>query len=267
MFRAPGAHGKQPPHHPPAPGLPLPARPPRRSPRTAPHRIPPPGRPAAPRPPPPPGLQPSTTNTSKQRRGQIRTRGSLPSASRVPAGFKPVSQGRRLPPRVSHGRGDNYGPLLPRGPKGPSSAGLSSLPSAPEPRFPGGHRPCPAAGQAEPSRTEPGRNSVERPGKGRLTCMCRVLWTARVLDWQKPFPHSWHLKGFSLEWIYLEGNPWGEQRCRRRVGPATPDSASPYSNPSPRHPHLLFLLFPITILCMVKLLGRFKTFAIIRIEA
>lgn len=34
--------------------------------------------------------------------------------------------------------------------------------------------------------------------------MWRVLWTARVLDWQKPFPHSWHLKGFSLEWMYLQ---------------------------------------------------------------
>ena len=22
--------------------------------------------------------------------------------------------------------------------------------------------------------------------------------------WQNPFPHSWHLNGFSLEWMYLE---------------------------------------------------------------
>lgn len=34
--------------------------------------------------------------------------------------------------------------------------------------------------------------------------MCRILWTAKVLDWQNPFPHSVHLKGFSFEWIYLE---------------------------------------------------------------
>lgn len=52
--------------------------------------------------------------------------------------------------------------------------------------------------------------------------MCRVLWTARVLDWQKPFPHSWHLKGFSLEWMYLEGNAWGEQR----VGHTAPEPQS-----------------------------------------
>lgn len=37
-----------------------------------------------------------------------------------------------------------------------------------------------------------------------FTCECSVLWTARVLDWQNPFPHSWHLKGFSLEWMYLK---------------------------------------------------------------
>lgn len=41
-------------------------------------------------------------------------------------------------------------------------------------------------------------------GFSSLICMCNVLWTARVLDWQKPFPHSWHLKGFSLEWMYLQ---------------------------------------------------------------
>lgn len=33
--------------------------------------------------------------------------------------------------------------------------------------------------------------------------MCRILCTAKVRDWQNPFPHSRHLKGFSLEWIYL----------------------------------------------------------------
>ena len=32
--------------------------------------------------------------------------------------------------------------------------------------------------------------------------MCRILCTARVLDWQKPLPHSTHLKGFSFEWMY-----------------------------------------------------------------
>lgn len=41
-------------------------------------------------------------------------------------------------------------------------------------------------------------------GLSSLTCMCNVLWTANVLDWQKPFPHSWHLNGFSLEWMYLQ---------------------------------------------------------------
>lgn len=34
--------------------------------------------------------------------------------------------------------------------------------------------------------------------------MCRILWTANVLDWQNPLPHSEHLNGFSLEWMYLE---------------------------------------------------------------
>lgn len=33
--------------------------------------------------------------------------------------------------------------------------------------------------------------------------MCRILWTASVRDWQNPLPHSRHLKGFSLEWMYL----------------------------------------------------------------
>lgn len=50
--------------------------------------------------------------------------------------------------------------------------------------------------------------------RSNLTCMCNVLWTARVLDWQNPFPHSWHLNGFSLEWIYLEANTgvWNQYR-------------------------------------------------------
>lgn len=34
--------------------------------------------------------------------------------------------------------------------------------------------------------------------------MCRILWTAKVRDWQKPLPHSVHLKGFSLLWMYLK---------------------------------------------------------------
>lgn len=38
----------------------------------------------------------------------------------------------------------------------------------------------------------------------QFTCKCNVLWTAKVRDWQNPFPHSWHLNGFSLEWMYLE---------------------------------------------------------------
>lgn len=33
---------------------------------------------------------------------------------------------------------------------------------------------------------------------------CRTLWTASVLDWQNPLPHSPHLNGFSFEWIYLK---------------------------------------------------------------
>lgn len=33
---------------------------------------------------------------------------------------------------------------------------------------------------------------------------CRILCTASVLDWQKPLPHSPHLKGFSLLWMYLK---------------------------------------------------------------
>lgn len=50
-----------------------------------------------------------------------------------------------------------------------------------------------------------GLNYLTLAGFSSLTCMCKVLWTASVLDWQKPFPHSWHLKGFSLEWMYLRG--------------------------------------------------------------
>lgn len=34
--------------------------------------------------------------------------------------------------------------------------------------------------------------------------MCRILCTAKVLDWQNPLPHSVHLKGFSLLWMYLK---------------------------------------------------------------
>lgn len=34
--------------------------------------------------------------------------------------------------------------------------------------------------------------------------ICKILCTARVLDWQNPFPHSVHLNGFSFEWIYLK---------------------------------------------------------------
>lgn len=227
MFRAPGAHGKQPPRRPPAPGPRCP--PGRHGAATAPLRVPP-GRAGPGRCPAPAAageaLQPSTKNASKQRRGQTRTRGSLPAANRIPAGFKPVSQGRRFP-EVTTGR---CSPADPR-------ARSPSLPSAPEPCSPGGHRLCPAAAPSEPSRAEPGRGRAggtraERPRKAGLTCMCRVLWTARVLDWQKPFPHSWHLKGFSLEWMYLKGNPWGEQRCRRRVGHMTPNPASPNSTPS-----------------------------------
>lgn len=94
MFRAPGAHGKQPPRRPPAPRLSLPARPPPRSLRTASRRR------AAPLPAPAAAararLQPPAKIASKLRRGQTRTPGSLPAANRDPAGFKPVSQGRRF---------------------------------------------------------------------------------------------------------------------------------------------------------------------------
>lgn len=34
--------------------------------------------------------------------------------------------------------------------------------------------------------------------------MCKILCTASVLDWQNPFPHSVHLKGFSFECMYLK---------------------------------------------------------------
>lgn len=100
--------------------------------------------------------------------------------------------------------------------------------------------------------------------------MCRVLWTARVLDWQKPFPHSWHLKGFSLEWMYLEGNPRGERRCLERgahssSGPAPPNPASP-KRPHPSPTALLPPTPPQTPLG-VKLFYPFKTFTVIPIEA
>lgn len=35
-----------------------------------------------------------------------------------------------------------------------------------------------------------------------------IRWTANVLDWQNPLPHSLHLKGFSLEWIYRWSRRW-----------------------------------------------------------
>lgn len=47
----------------------------------------------------------------------------------------------------------------------------------------------------------------ERLHTGHLwgdSSMCRILWTARVRDWQNPFPHSAHLNGFSLLWMYLK---------------------------------------------------------------
>lgn len=44
--------------------------------------------------------------------------------------------------------------------------------------------------------------------------ICKILWTANVLDWQNPFPHSVHLKGFSFECMYLEN---GEQKCRHKL--------------------------------------------------
>jgi len=61
--------------------------------------------------------------------------------------------------------------------------------------------------------------------------MCSVLWTARVLDWQKPFPHSWHLKGFSLEWMYLQG------KRGLSAGPCSPGLSLPLDVRHPRHPH------------------------------
>lgn len=44
--------------------------------------------------------------------------------------------------------------------------------------------------------------------------MWRILWTARVRDWQNPFPHSRHLKGFSFEWMYLEKEEEAEKEKR-----------------------------------------------------
>lgn len=40
------------------------------------------------------GLEPSTKNASKRRRGQTQTRGSFPATNRVPAGSKRLSRGR-----------------------------------------------------------------------------------------------------------------------------------------------------------------------------
>lgn len=34
--------------------------------------------------------------------------------------------------------------------------------------------------------------------------MWSIRWTAKVRDWQKPLPQSVHLKGFSLECMYLQ---------------------------------------------------------------
>lgn len=45
-----------------------------------------------------------------------------------------------------------------------------------------------------------------------LTWECKVLWTAKVRDWQKPFPHSSHLNGFSLLWMYLWSLRWSWRR-------------------------------------------------------
>ena len=42
----------------------------------------------------------------------------------------------------------------------------------------------------------------EEEEEGDLDSMWRILCTARVLDWQNPFPHSSHLNGFSFEWMY-----------------------------------------------------------------
>ena len=41
-----------------------------------------------------------------------------------------------------------------------------------------------------------------------VSSMWRILWTANVLDWQNPLPHSLHLKGFSFECIYRWSRRW-----------------------------------------------------------
>lgn len=46
--------------------------------------------------------------------------------------------------------------------------------------------------------------------------MWRIRWTAKVLDWQNPLPHSLHLKGFSFEWMYLWSRKWS---CLRNAFP------------------------------------------------
>lgn len=158
MFRGPGAHGKQPPRRPPAPGHPLPARPPRRSLRTAPLRIPPPARPAAPRPPPPPGQdcspQRKTPRSSGVDKPEPGAHSPPPTAS--PLSLSPSPKGAAYPrvsrgPEVITGRCSLADPRARPVPDRPPAP----LPSAPEPCSPGGHRPCPAAGQAEPGRAGP----------------------------------------------------------------------------------------------------------------
>ena len=46
--------------------------------------------------------------------------------------------------------------------------------------------------------------------------MCKIRCTANVRDWQNPLPHSLHLKGFSLEWMYLWSRKWS---CLRKALP------------------------------------------------
>lgn len=70
--------------------------------------------------------------------------------------------------------------------------------------------------------------------------MWRVLWTARVLDWQKPFPHSWHLKGFSLEWMYLQREATAGVSGAAGTAGGT-DNAAPC--PKPLSPLFYFLKF------------------------
>lgn len=49
----------------------------------------------------------------------------------------------------------------------------------------------------------------------RCWCWCKIVvsrhmeflllrWLDNVLDWQNPLPHTGHLNGFSLTWMYLE---------------------------------------------------------------